>query len=96
MGAKYGPLCHGTSQTTGGRGYTGMSVCYGPGGRMTTWPGDNSGMASECLVVEALVWDRPVQVLRGERLPLVATVVGDPTSVLKAPLSSYDRDLVRQ
>ena len=57
-------------------------------------PGNGSGAARECLVVEASVRDRPVQVLLSQGLPPEATVVGDPTTVVKVALRAHDRCLV--
>ena len=59
-------------------------------------PEDGSGVTSECLVVEAEVWYRPVQVLNGECLPSVAPVVGDPASAFKVSLCPHNRGLICQ
>ena len=51
-------------------------------------------MTRKCLVIEAEVGCRPVQVLSGQCLPPIAPVVGHPASALEVPLCPNDGGLV--
>ena len=79
----------GTTQTTAG-----SSCVVGLGDvvllqRIVT-PGDCPSPSSERLVVEAGVWDRPVQVLLRQGLTAVTAVIGHPPAVVEVMLCAED------
>ena len=57
-----------------------------------SWEGP--GMACECLIVEADVWNRPVKVLGGQGLSSIAAVIAHPAVTLEVPLCPHDCGLV--
>ena len=55
---------------------------------------DVLGAAPECLIIEACITGRPVQVSPGQDLPPVLAVVGHPRHALKVPGLPNDGSLV--
>ena len=57
-------------------------------------PPDRLGSSCKCLIVEACIWHRPIEILPRQGFPPVATVIRYPLGALVIPFCADDRCLI--